>query len=385
MAEAKISKVDAARAYVKKLLKEQLAEGMLYHDYAHTKSVWQFARKIGNKENLGAQDLELLQIAALFHDTGFVKIYAGHEEASVAIATDYLSKNGFEADEISKVVQAILATKMHHVPKNQMEKIIRDADMNHVGSKGYAKRIAGLRSEWVTFCNQTMTDEEWQIDNVQFLENHTYYTESAQAIFQATKLKNLKKMKAEKKEKPAPASSLAGSKSAQMMFKTALRNHIDLTNLADNKANIMLSINAIIITISLPYIPGYVAEDPHLILPAGLLITTCLASVIVATMATRPIAMKGTSSIENIKNGSANLFFFGNFYKMTQSEYYGHLTDVIADEALLEKSIISDLYHLGASMGKKYKLLRLCYTIFMVGMSLTVISLLFLPLLNHSH
>ena len=89
---------------------------------------------------------------------------------------------------------------------------------------------------------------------------------------------------------------LADSKSVQVMFKTASRNHIDLTNLADNKANIMLSINAIIITITIPLMPTYLEQDMTLLIPATTLLLTCVVSVIFATLATRPISMKGVTS-----------------------------------------------------------------------------------------
>ena len=97
------------------------------------------------------------------------------------------------------------------------------------------------------------------------------------------------------------------------MFKTALRNHMDLSNLADNKANIMLSVNALIVTIAIPMGAGYVNDDSHLMIPVIILLLTCLSSMIFATLATRPIPMTGHTSQEAIQEGRANLFFFGNF------------------------------------------------------------------------
>ena len=169
------------------------------------------------------------------------------------------------------------------------------------------------------------------------------------------------------------SSLIGGNKSAQMMFKTSLRNHLDLAALADNKANIMLSVNALIITIVIPLAASYIADgNSYLLLPMILLLLTCLLSMVFATLATRPIRMEGHTEMEQIKNGKSNLFFFGNFYKMKFEDYQTGMMDVLAEESKLDGSIMRDLYYLGSSLGTKYKQLRLCYTIFMWGIIATV-------------
>ena len=159
-----------------------------------------------------------------------------------------------------------------------------------------------------------------------------------------------------------------------MMFKTSLRNHLDLSNLADNKANIMLSVNALIITIVMPQtVSSFFKGNLFLIFPLVSLLLTCLASMIYATLATRPIKMKGYTSEDQVKTNRSNLFFFGNFYKMSYSEYRSGMQFVVADEDKLEDSIMRDLYFLGKSLGRKYNQLRTCYTIFMIGIIFTVL------------
>ena len=157
-----------------------------------------------------------------------------------------------------------------------------------------------------------------------------------------------------------------------MMFKTSLRNHIDLSNLADNKANIMLSINAIIITIAMPLAATYVKAHPFLIGAMLSLLATCLASMFFATMATRPIRMTGYTAREAVRQGQANLFFFGNFFKMSLEEYREGMSHIVADEKRLDSAILRDLFFLGKSLGVKYTQLRTCYTVFLTGIGITV-------------
>jgi hypothetical protein len=98
--------------------------------------------------------------------------------------------------------------------------------------------------------------------------------------------------------------------------------------------------------------------------------------MIFATHATRPIKMTGYTGPEQIDAGRSNLFFFGNFYAMSFEEYSEGMQKVISDEDKLESAIRRDLYYLGRSLGNKYRKLRVCYNIFMVGMIITIITMI---------
>ena len=164
------------------------------------------------------------------------------------------------------------------------------------------------------------------------------------------------------------------NKSAQMIFKTSLRNHIDLTSIADNKANIMLSVNALIITITISLLGSNIGTNAQFNLPAMLLLFTSVASMIAATLATRPVKTEGITSLEQIDKGPTNLFFYGNFYKMQFNNYKKGIQQIIQDDAKLDDTITSDLFYLGKALGIKFARLRVCYNIFAVGLTLTAIS-----------
>jgi hypothetical protein len=96
--------------------------------------------------------------------------------------------------------------------------------------------------------------------------------------------------------------------------------------------------------------------------------------MIFATLATRPIPMKGVSSMESILAKKSNLFFFGNYFKMSFDEYEKGMNATVADDDILDSTIMRDLFFLGKTLGSKYAYLRKCYTIFMYGIILAVIS-----------
>ena len=399
--------IQLTEAYVLNIFENDLPPDLHYHDLDHTMSVRETALILGEHYDIGAANMEAMELAALLHDTGYVKAYTGHELVSSELAETFLSGHNYPTVQITLVKELIDATKLVYEPKNLLQRIIKDSDLNNLGQRKYMKTIASLRSEMRTFLDLAYEDAAFMEMNLKFMDGHSYFTEKASELFDKKKEKNRKKVvkaletainkktpltpnkekkknKSVKKIKNKPAEdSINSNKSAQMMFKTALRNHIDLTSIADNKANIMLSINALIITISLPLLASSISDDAKMIFPTFILLTTCVASIIYATLATRPIKTKGLTSIKNIQSGPTNLFFYGNFYNMKFGDYKSGIRMIIKDDAKLDDSIISDLYYLGKALGNKFKQLRVCYLIFMVGTTLTVLAFAILFFITH--
>ncbi len=368
-----------AEHFVITLLRDNLGEDHVFHSLAHTLSVRDAALVIGKKEGLNETEMEVLELAALFHDTGFVEKYLDHESASQRIAREFLNSLQYPADRLEMVVQAIASTNLGQSPSNLLEQTLRDADMSHLGSPHYAEYLKALRREWAVFLQQQYADPEWLRLNLEFLKGQVFYTPGAWALFGAQRDENLKEIKKKVKklqknpdEKKEPV-LIQENRSAQMMFKAALRNHIDLSSLADNKANMMLSVNALIITIVVPLTADRVQNTPNLVFPLGVLLLSCLTSMVFATLATRPIRMSGYTSIETIKQKKSNLFFFGNFFRMDFEEYKSGVELILRESDFLEDTIQRDLFFLGKSLGTKYQYLRVCYTIFMWGILATVI------------
>ncbi len=367
--------------YVKELFAAQLSPDLRYHSVQHTDSVRETSLLLAAHYELSEEEKEILEIAAIFHDSGYVKVYKGHEEVSQDIAEEFLLKHQYPTHKIETVKALIGATKLVTPPTNLSEEIIKDADLNNLGQKQYMQTIANLRYELSTFLKEEYSTESWYQTNIKFIDSHYYFTDYAKLLFDKKKKTNRKKVKTALQELTAPkkkgsskSKGINGNRSAQMMFKTALRNHIDLTSIADNKANIMLSVNALIITITISLVGSKVDTNNHLILPAIVLLTTSVISIIYATLATRPIKTKGLTELDEINSGPTNLFFYGNFYKMPFQSYKEGVQTVIQDDSKLDDSITSDLYYLGKALGTKFARLRTCYNVFAVGLTLTAIA-----------
>jgi hypothetical protein len=136
----------------------------------------------------------------------------------------------------------------------------------------------------------------------------------------------------------------------------------------------MLSVAALIISLALPILGTNLMDNPHLLVPTILLLTVCVVSITYATLAIRPIATKGVTTLDDINKKQSNLFFYGNFYRMRYSDYAEGIKYVVSNSEFLDSSITRDLFFLGVALGRKYIFLRRCYNVFMFGMIIAVLA-----------
>ncbi len=158
------------------------------------------------------------------------------------------------------------------------------------------------------------------------------------------------------------------------MFRTSYRTHMDLSGIADNKSNIMISINGIIISIVIASISPKIDSNPWLLIPTALLLMTSLGSMVYAVLSARPRVSKEVVTLEDVRANRANILFFGNFYTMEREEYVEGLEELMQDSERLYDNMARDVHGLGVVLAKKYKLLRVSYNIFMFGLILSVLS-----------
>ena len=379
--------VAASQATVSKMFAERDDSDLLYHSLSHTEDVVEAADRIASLSDFTPEEHELLLIAAWWHDTGMLNCAGnpiGHERTSCQLAADFLQSHGASDESIEKVKELILATDMAGKPDGKLAQAMRDADLSGLGRPDYRKRLKKLRKEWDAQGRLNVADRiQWLEENIAFFQAHSFLTPAAERLYGKQKERNLeiiegrlakRKKKKDKKKSKSSKSPIQSEKSAQMMLKTTLRNNIDLTSIADGKANIMLSINAAILTLGMPLLAAYIPQFPYLVFPAGFLLITCVATIVYATLATRPVRTSGKTDLDSISTGKTNLFFFGNYYNMPLDKYKEGLRAVFANQEVLDSSVMNDLYWLGVALGEKFNRLRICYAVFLVGMVLSATS-----------
>lgn len=384
--------VEQSEDFVSNLLKDKLSNLYSYHNFNHTFTVVTAVKELCKKEDVDGDDKEALLIAAWFHDTGYVDGYENHEVKSTEIAADFLRNKGKSEEFIALVSSLILATTKEYEPKTHLEKIIRDADYAHLMGVEYATTCELLRLELKNTGIVSFSNAEWTRENLNFLLNkHRFYTDYALRKWQPLKEKNLlliqkkinkqelkaaaaieeenrKKEKAEKAEKP--------ERGIDTLFRVTLGNHTRLSGIADSKANILLSVNAIIISIALSSIIPKLdsPKNAHLVVPTFIMLMSSVITIIFAILSTRPKVTSGFFTRDDVEAKKVNLMFFGNFYKMPLEDYDWAMNEMMKDRDYLYSTMIKDLYYLGLVLQRKYNLLRIAYNFFMFGIIITVIS-----------
>lgn len=167
----------------------------------------------------------------------------------------------------------------------------------------------------------------------------------------------------------------------QTMFKNSSSNHQRLSMMADNKAFIMITVNSIIISVAIGLVISKFTNNPQLIWPTILLVAVNLAAIIYSVLATRPNIPKGIFTMEQVESKTANLLFFGSFYNMGLKDFEYGIRKMMDDNEFLYGSLIKDIYWQGKILGRKFRLLRISYDIFMYGLALSVLAYLVAALL----
>ncbi len=363
-----------------------------YHNLPHTQRVVNAVKEIIEVVDIEASDASKLLAATWFHDVGYTISDTNHEEKSVDLATSYLQNKGCDASFIADVAQLIRATQMSYAPQNELEAYIKDADCAHFSDKNYIEISELLRYEWSQTQDKTFTDKEWLAENIQFFtQHHRYYSTYANDHWQSGKDKNLaqllklfqkQKLEENKTKKRAEELKLKKNKAKlpergiETMFRVTLRNHITLSDIADTKANILLSVNAIIVSLALSNLIPKLdnASNEHLIIPTVIFILFTTASMILSVLATRPNVTSGKFSRQDVEDKKVNLLFFGNFHKMKLADFEWAMNELMKDKDYLYNSMTKDLYFLGKVLDKKYKILRVTYTVFIIGIVISILA-----------
>lgn len=390
----------AAQEYASQLISTKVSKEVTFHTLQHTREVVAACAKIAEQESLTEEDALALYIAAWFHDTGYSAGKAkGHEQMSVQHTIEFFVHHPVEEAFAEKVKGCIMATRMPQSPQNKIEEIICDADLFHLGSSNYKEKSRLLRKELCSFNGEQWSKKDWRQNNIAFLEAHNYFTAYGRKVLQPAKEEHLsrlleknpvvpvndEKFDAENEDDQPEHLSEEELKLKRMrenqtergistVFRIMAQNQSNLSQMADSKANILISVNSIILTIVISTLSTKLESNSYLQIPVILLVTVCVSAIVFSILATRPHVTVGTFTPEDIQNKKTNLLFFGNFYKMSLPDYDWAMQELLADKNYLYSSLVKDNYFLGVVLAKKYRWLRIAYNIFMFGIIISMIA-----------
>jgi len=413
--------LDQVRAHIASLFHAKKDDKLIYHNLVHTEQVVKSVVKIANHYQLSDHDFFVVNAAAWFHDIGYLTSFEHHEARGAESARQFLTEKGVEPEVTELVVNCILATKMPQHPVGLLEQIICDADLFHLGGDNFKERNKLMRKEAEAFFGKDIDKNDWRLKTISLFEGHHYHTEYGQDLLNAKKQLNLqelkdkaaqevraddkkeikKQIKEEKRQerdqreyrkneknpndtieimKKEEGKELNKKKSdrpdkgIETMFRITSGNNQRLSDMADNKAHIMISTNSIILSVILSILLRKLEDNPHLIIPTLILLVICVVTMVFSILATRPSVPEGTFTEEDIRQKKVNLLFFGNFYRMDLPHYVAGMEKIMEDREFLYGTLIKDVYSQGVVLGRKYRLLRIAYNVFMFGIIGSVLA-----------
>jgi HD superfamily phosphodiesterase len=373
--------------YVTGLFEQMQTPELVFHNLTHTRNVVEYTKEIAGHYKVSENEMLILFASAWFHDTGHLFTEpAKHEEMGCEIMKRFMKEHNEDEKTIKAIEECIMATKEPRNPKNLLEEIICDADTYHFGTKEF-KKTNKLVFEECSLRSGETDPIHFNEQTIKMLQAHKFYTSYCQELLDKGKKKNIKKLMKktlmlEENQQPK-VGTLSGlekdksglmSKGIQTMLRLTSENHLKLSDMADHKANILISVNSIIISVILSVLLRKLQEDSYLTIPTIIFLLVAVTTIVISILSTRPKINEGAFTTEDIKQKKTNLLFFGNFYRATYEQYNAAMREMMLDTDYLYGSLIKDIYYLGVVLGHKYKLIRLAYNIFMVGIIVSVLA-----------
>jgi len=358
--------IDKIQDHVLKYYKNNDTSNLTYHNQKHTEHVVEAATEIAGHYELSEHDLFIVLAAVWFHDIGYITNTANHEEEGYKLAEIFLAAHKVNSEDIQLIKGCIMATKMPQSATTLIEQIVCDADLFQLGTDDLFKNDKLLRKEYNSMHQTDINKLEWKKKTISFLEKHTYYTNYCKLLLNDKKKENPadNKKKSDKKDKP--------DKGIETMFRISSSNHQRLSDMADRKAHIMITVNSIILSAIISLVFRRLDTYGYLVVPSFILLLVSVTAMTFSILSTRPSIPKGIFSKEDVDEKRTNLLFFGNFYKMKLDDFNYGMQKMMIEKDFLYGSLIRDVYAQGVVLGKKYHLLRIAYNVFMFGLIVSV-------------
>jgi hypothetical protein len=376
--------VAGSEKYVTALFADNPSDKIIFHNLQRIMQVKGFAEVIATEEGLDASEMDLLRVCAWFFQSGYVRSFDRATDESISLASAFLSDNGVEPVDIIAVAEIIRSAQIPYRPGNRVASVLCDANLMFLASEGAFEEFDLLVDENVLMKpfsgKRAAIEKEWMDHFVA----HSYFTEYGKNVLQPMKERALQRLSDRmkrrktldsKKESPEK-SSIVYTRGVETMFRITARNQINLNSIADNKSNILISVNAIIISIIITMLAGNIGNMSKDIVPILVFLLVCLVTIIIAILSTRPNIVMTRFTEEDLRNKNVDLIFFGNFCKLPYDEYLQAVKDMMKDEDHVYATLIKNQYSLGRILSKKFRLVRIAYNVFMIGIIFTVLVFL---------
>ena len=377
--------------YVEEYMKVHLPENIVFHNYNRTSKIARICDTLSIQSDLNGNEKILLHLAALFIDIGYCDDPKKSASASARHARNYFMQKGMDAGTIKTITESIEAIGYPQQPVSLVAQYLCDADMYYLGSNNYPLDTELLRKEISLVDKVNFSDLDWIKRQLQVLENHTYFTSEARQLFKKRKKNNILLLQnqlnriqtinesevvivPENPDVDNGDRDFKPERGVETLFRVTARKQLDLTTMADSKANLIIGVNTIIISIVISVIGTRLSGASHLLIPSILIILTNATTIVIAILATRPKIIRVTDHIPGKESAEFNILFFGHFSRMSLDSYKETIRKTIMKKEDIYDTISRDIYYQGLILSKKYSYIAWAYTIFVIGLVISILA-----------
>ncbi len=386
-----------AAAAVGDLLRVDTVDRPVFFGWDYASHVVDLVDRISTEVGLDADARECLRVAAWFHTTGVSN--GGDRDRSYACdhAKVFMEGKGSDPDSIERVVVLIQSTALGARPSEPIEQVMSDAAWAYLASplprflEGSLIRKADAKA----YSGQDHSEVAWFGHEAKLIDDQRYLTAFGLREFEPERAENAKglrrRIKTLKQEENAlleealtldhnelkkrlkKLAKIEGvpERGIETLFRLVSKNHHTLKRMVDSKASLLLSINAIIASVILGTLLPDLDQDPHLLVPTIMLLTSSLVSITYSVFAARPDRVVRARRAGSAR-GQESRLFFGSFQALERDEFQVQFQELMADRDQLYESLTDDIYFLGKELHRKYRFLRIAFNVFMVGFTVSV-------------
>ncbi len=383
-----------AARFALQLFNERADNRLVYHNFSKTAAVVEILHRLGQENRFDPDLILIAELAAWMVDTGYLNDYENPVPASLSWARLCFEKIGLSPEIQAEALQTLEAALGSSPPETLSAQLLHDALLAWHYGEDFTEKSALLRLELELAGGRRYSPAEWaRLEWEGLLQSH-YFTPKGKLLYSPILTKNLTEFKSWLDKNPHIHQELDSRppelfknlerktpvSGNQTFFRTNYRNHINLSAIADNKANIMISVNAILISVIITILTykNLTESTPMILMPSVIFLVSGLSSLIFAVLSARPKVTSLNQGVQDLLEARKNIVFFGNFVSLSPEQYEEALDAVLRDSRLLYGNMARDLYHLGKVLDKKYRYLTISYNLFMVGFIATVLSFLVL-------
>ena len=415
------SNVEAIEIFATKIINRDFSNRLIYHNIKFVKRIVKKIEEIGIAEKLSEPVIDNLKIAAWLSQLGFSNIenlinqkdsknlFVTCYNCSLKMAKSYLLDSAISEKDIEVILKILEDSLSLETTEFKLSKILDDAINSDWGGKNSRKNIEKLYEELLLLNTLTISKSGWFVKAIEYLNSHTYYTDYAIKHFKPGKDQLILKLEKQKKDfsktenlaikqelgitedelkslkKSLKSVKGRDERGIQTMFRSTSKNHYTLNQMVDRKANIMISINAIILSL---VVSGLIGTNSTFCVhnsPVLILLVSAGISIFFAILSIIPDKTHGSFSEEEIRNKKGNLLFFGNYHKMAFRDYEWGILQMLNDSNYLYSSMIRDQYFLGKTISRKHRTIRISLAVFLFGFITAVVLFLIVSSMEDFH